>query len=47
MKAIHTQNRTCKRQIALLYSRVDDLIEKRSVKVNEDLNNHLVDITEQ
>ena len=47
MKAIHAQNRTCKRQIARLYSRIDDLIEKRSIKIDEDLNDHLVDITEQ
>jgi len=47
MKALHSQNRTCKRQITHLYSRIDNLIEQRSVKVDEDLNEHLVDIAEK
>ena len=47
MKSLYSKIRVCKQQISCPYSRIDDLIEQRSVTVDDDLGNHLKDITEQ
>ena len=47
MTALHSHARTAKRQISRLYARIDNLIEQRSVEVDDDLDKHLKGITEQ
>ena len=47
MAALHSEATTSRRQISRLYARIDNLIEQRSVEVDEDLDKHLKDITEQ
>ena len=47
MMALHSQMRICKRHISRLYVCIDNLIEQRSVEVDDDLDKHLKSITEQ
>jgi len=47
MKSLHSETKVCKQQISRLNAHIDDLIAQRSITVDDNLRNHLIDIADQ